>query len=139
MSYPDARPRSGIRELNKNERGWATTSTKREVTVKETVTLADLLAQHDAPEVIHYLCLDVEGAERTILESFDFNQRRTILAISVEGSSCDDLLLAAGYRRVRNPFAPESRFDRYFIHPAVDVVRENRESNTGELGSSGGG
>jgi hypothetical protein len=123
MSYPDARPRSGIRELNKNERAWATASTKREVTVKETVTLADLLAQHDAPDVIQYLCLDVEGAERTILGSFDFKQRRTILAISVEGSSCDDLLLAAGYRRVRNPFAPKLRFDRYFIHPAVDVVR----------------
>ena len=29
-----------------------------------------------------------------------------ILAISVEGPRCDDLLLAAGYVRARNPFAP---------------------------------
>ena len=31
---------------------------------KQTVTLHDLLAAHGAPSTIHYVCLDIEGAER---------------------------------------------------------------------------
>jgi hypothetical protein len=135
LSYPDDRARSGIRHLNKNEpavrtsdtvrrrtRGaWASSSTAREVSAKETVTLADLLDWHAAPDVVHYLCLDVEGAERTILGSFNFDGPRKILAISVEGSSCDDVLVDAGYRRVDNPFAPEP-IDHYFLHPTLGTL-----------------
>ena len=118
LSYPDDRARSGIRDLNKNERTWASADADRQVTTKATVTLADLLDEHGAPEVVHYLCLDVEGAERTILGCFDFDGPRTILAVSIEGSSCDDLLLGAGYRQVENPFATRP-IDHYFLHCSV--------------------
>jgi hypothetical protein len=74
--------------------------------------------QHDAPRIIHYLCLDVEGAERTILEPFDFEGNWEILAISVEGSTCDELLAERGYLRVENPFEPHS-IDHYFIRPQL--------------------
>jgi FkbM family methyltransferase len=114
LSYEDDPARSGIRSLNKNgtwaaqHRATGTTSTK------ETVTLANLLEQHDAPRVIHYLCLDTEGAERTILEPFDFDGRHRILAISVEGDKCDTLLASRGYLRVRNPYQGRE-IDHYFI------------------------
>lgn len=122
LSYPADRARSGIRQLNKNERAWASSSTTREVSAKETVSLTDLFDQHLAPNVVQYLCLDVEGAERTILGTFNFDGPRKILAISVEGSSCDDLLVDAGYRRVDNPFAPEP-VDHYFLHPTAEHFR----------------
>jgi FkbM family methyltransferase len=118
LSYPDDLGRSGIRSLNKNAT-WAEQHQARSRTAtKETVTLADLLVQHDAPRIIHYLCLDVEGAERTILEPFDFEGNWEILAISVEGSTCDELLAERGYLRVENPFEPHS-IDHYFIRPQL--------------------
>jgi len=118
LSYPDDLARSGIRSLNKND-SWADRHNAAGVTTtKETVTLADLLEQHGAPATIHYLCLDVEGAERTILEPFDFDGPRRILAISVEGPKCDELLAARGYLRVRNPFASR-QIDHYFVSPQL--------------------
>ena len=54
-----------------------------------------------------------------MLEAFDFS-RWTILALSVEGGTRDDLLLDRGYRRVDNTFAPEPvDLDHYFLHPSV--------------------
>ncbi len=118
LSFPDDLARSGIRSLNKNDK-WAEQHSASGVTsTKETVTLADLLDQHASPSTIHYLCLDVEGAERTILEAFDFDGPRRILAISVEGPKCDDLLVNRGYLRARNPFAPRE-IDHYFLSPLL--------------------
>lgn len=118
LSYAEDPARSGIRSLNKNS-AWAVQRGATGVTSqKETVTLEDLLEQHDAPPTIHYLCLDVEGAERTILEPFDFDGKRRILAISVEGGTCDTLLASHGYLRVRNPYQGRE-IDHYFIRPEL--------------------
>lgn len=40
----------------------------------ETVSLTDVLAEHNAPAVIEFLCLDTEGSELSILSSHDFNR-----------------------------------------------------------------
>ena len=118
LVYPDDRARSGILALNKNDTWAAEHDAEGVTTTKETVTLADLLQQHDAPATINYMCLDVEGAERTILEPFDFEGPHRILAISVEGSKCDELLTARGYSRVRNPFE-QRKIDHYFVRPEL--------------------
>lgn len=126
LAFPDDPPRSGILALNKNtfrptatNASWAERSNaSSETTVKETVTFSDLLEQHNAPSAINYLCLDVEGAELTILEPYDFESDRRILALSIEGPSCDALLASRGYRQVSNPYAPEL-IDHYFVHPSI--------------------
>jgi FkbM family methyltransferase len=122
-TYPDDPPRSGIDSLNINGK-WAEKRGAREVMLtKETVTLADLLEQHNAPPTIHYVCLDVEGAELVILEPFDFDGDRRMLALSIEGPKCDALLAARGYIQVANPYAPDF-YDRYFVHNSIsDQVR----------------
>lgn len=46
-------------------------------------TIAQVLDAADAPSVIHYFSLDVEGAEERVLSSFPFDRYR-VLAITVE-------------------------------------------------------
>lgn len=118
LSYPDDLARSGIRSLNRNDAWAAEHQAALRTTTKQTVTLSDLLEQHHAPRTVNYLALDVEGAERTILESFDFGGGRDILAMSVEGARCDALLAERGYVRVQSPFAPRS-VDHYFLRPQL--------------------
>jgi FkbM family methyltransferase len=60
------------------------------------IPLADVLREHNAPHVIEYLSLDVEGGELEILESFPFDEFR-ILAITVETPYCNELLQQRGY------------------------------------------
>jgi len=48
-----------------------------------TVSLQDLLREHQAPAQIHYLSMDVEGAEWEILRHFDFS-KHSINVITVE-------------------------------------------------------
>jgi FkbM family methyltransferase len=52
-------------------------------TVVRTISLSDLLREHDAPGHIDYLSIDTEGSELDILEPFDFSRYRVDL-ISVE-------------------------------------------------------
>jgi FkbM family methyltransferase len=69
----------------------------------ETVSLQDLLNQHDAPDVIDFLSIDTEGSELDILSAYDFG--RTIRMICVEHNfaparaAINGLLVARGYVR----------------------------------------
>lgn len=49
----------------------------------QSVSLNDLLREHDAPSHIDYLSIDTEGSELDILQAFDFDRHRIDL-ISVE-------------------------------------------------------
>ena len=84
---------------------------------KESKTLESLLKKHHAPKVIHYLAMDREGSAFPTLEVFPFEEYR-ILAISIEGKICNDLLLSKGYINVINPFNQNS-FKQYFLHESI--------------------
>jgi FkbM family methyltransferase len=83
----------------------------------ETVSLNDLLEQHNAPQVIDYLSIDTEGSELTILKSFDFNNR-SFRAITVEHNYNrlrDDifsLLISKGYKRI---FENVTMWDDWYV------------------------
>lgn len=79
------------------------------------VPLATLLEQHNAPAVIDYLSLDTEGSEYIILKDFPFDRFR-FRVISIEGSSCNDLLISMGYRLVTNPLNVGAPWEQYFFH-----------------------
>jgi FkbM family methyltransferase len=70
----------------------------------ETVSLEDLLEQHQAPRDIDYISLDTEGSELDILKHFDFT-RWNVTLLSVEHNwtaleeDLDDLMRRRGYER----------------------------------------
>jgi FkbM family methyltransferase len=84
----------------------------------ETVSLMDLLTQHNAPDVIDYLSVDTEGSELDILKTFDFS-RFNVLVLTVEHNfnkeriaALDGLLTPLGYERVH---ADKSHIDAWYI------------------------
>jgi hypothetical protein len=71
------------------------------------VTLDDILRRTNAPRHIHYISLDIEGAELEALRGFPFD-RHTIGALTIEHnyeepkrSAIEQLLRERGYQRVR--------------------------------------
>lgn len=63
---------------------------KREISEQyqvETVSLNDLLKEHNAPKFVDFLSIDTEGSELEILEAFDFNQWSFALLIVEHNNS----------------------------------------------------
>jgi FkbM family methyltransferase len=94
----------------------ATRQARRSITV-ETVSLDDLLDEHDAPSTIDYLSVDTEGSEYDILAAYSF--RRHVRCISVEHNftpareAIDAFLRGKGYVQ-RFRFA--SQADSWYMH-----------------------
>jgi len=90
---------------------------------KSGVPLAELLRKHNAPSMMEYAALDLEGSELEVLETFPFGTY-TFGAITLE---CDSaiwdpvtrVLSAASYREVRNPFNTECAWERYWLHASI--------------------
>lgn len=87
-----------------------------------TISLADLLAKHNAPEVIDFMSVDTEGSEFDILQAFDFSKHR-FRVITVEHNYAPQreklhtLLTEKGYRRVHEDV---SRFDDWYLGPDLE-------------------
>jgi FkbM family methyltransferase len=85
--------------------GWWVSDEDRNNTVEvTTTTLADILARAGAPKFIHYMNVDIEGAEYEALRMFPFD-RYKIGAITIEHNNLEDrralihdLLTRNGYR-----------------------------------------
>lgn len=71
----------------------------------ETVSLRDLLREHNAPRTIDFLSVDVEGAEFDILKNFSFDEYRFEFACieqmtEEQGAKIRPILKRAGYEQV---------------------------------------
>lgn len=76
-----------------------------EVVEVETISLNDLLIQHEAPKEIDFMSIDTEGSELDILEAFDWDRWdvRSIVLEQNHGPTRDRLralLPAHGYRQM---------------------------------------
>ena len=89
----------------------------REIAVP-TVSLGDLLDRHGAPERIDYISVDTEGAERAILEAFDFSRRRVLLWTVEHNFTPERAAVHALMERHGNVrrFPEFSRFDDWYAH-----------------------
>lgn len=89
-----------------------------EVTVPQ-LRLASILHKHAADRTIHFLKVDVEGAEREVLGSSDWSSFRPIVVIAEAVESCsttptharwESILLQAGYR-----YAAFDGINRFYV------------------------
>jgi hypothetical protein len=68
-----------------------------------TVPLLEVLQRHNAPRVIDYLSLDVEGAESYIMSAFPFaNYSFKVMTVERPKPDLQDLLIANGYEYVHH-------------------------------------
>jgi len=88
----------------------------------ETVSLNDLLSQHNAPRHINYVSIDTEGTELHILKAFNF-EKYIVDIITIEHnfaepdrSKINELLAAKGFLRVFEAF---SKWDDWYVRAAV--------------------
>ena len=124
LEFLDVSNKIGYPELSslsfsksRDERSSLRTGDASSYTV-ETVSLTDLLKQHDAPSNIDFLSIDTEGSEYEIMKSVDFNNYR-FASICIEHNynkllrnSIHALLQGHGYRRVHEA---ASAWDDWYI------------------------
>jgi FkbM family methyltransferase len=81
----------------------------------EAIPLVEVLHRYEAPDVIDFLSLDVEGAETRILRTFPFDKYR-FLAMCIERPTpeLNALLFRRGYLFVRNV-----NFDTFYVHQSI--------------------
>ena len=104
-------------------------NTKTEIYNVETVSLIDLLDQHNAPKIIDYISIDTEGSEYDILKTFDFDKYQFRL-LTVEHNyepyreKIHELLTKKGYRRMLKEI---SKYDDWYINQKMneEVTKNN--------------
>lgn len=82
---------------------------------KQTVTLKEILEKHNAPNIIDYFSLDIEGAETRVMKDFPFN-KYTFLSMSVErpGKLLRSIFKINGYLEVGS-----NLFDKLYVHESL--------------------
>lgn len=81
------------------------------------VSLIDLLTEHNAPHEIDYISVDTEGSEFDIIEAFDF-QKFKVKIWTIENNlkqldwNVSRLMLSKGYRRV---YKEISEYDDWYV------------------------
>ena len=102
------RTAGGLAGLEDTLGRWKEEASKAPAVEFTTVTLGDILTRAHAPGFIHFMSLDIEGAELAALQAFPFDRIR-VGAFAIEHndeepkrSQIVDLLASHGYRRVHS-------------------------------------
>ncbi|MCI5048131.1 MAG: FkbM family methyltransferase [Aquisalinus sp.] len=102
---PDRRQGSGIvaDDTDNNYRVRADELKTAEIVEIQARTLTSILDECNAPKIIDYFSLDVEGAEARVLRSVDFNKYVFgLLTIERANAECNQILRNNGYVFVKN-------------------------------------
>ncbi len=92
--------------------------TKRHFSI-DTINPTELLERHQAPELIEYLSLDIEGAEMEVLRSFDFKRFKPGLMtiehseVPAKQNEMRAFLEPLGYKVIQR------HYDDWYWHPEI--------------------
>jgi len=122
-----------VAEDTDNNHKYRSRQLKRATVVKrETTTLDKILDKYQAPNIIDYLSLDVEGAETRILRNFPFD-RYTFMSMTIERPTIEleDILFKNGYVFVMK--SKKCPYDAFYVHktiPNFDEIQKEPYSPT---------
>ena len=86
-----------------------------EIITATTCTLTEVLDRHNAPKIIDYFSLDVEGSELRVLKGLDFNKYRfKCLTVESPRPEVHQILLENDYVFVKNNW-----WDAYYVHKTL--------------------
>lgn len=89
------------------------------VDYRKTTTFAQILKKFQAPHVIDYLSLDVEGAEEMVMSSFPFDEY-IISVLTVERPT-----VALKHKLRENGYWNKLEWDELFFHKTFDEVQKH--------------
>ena len=91
-----------------------------EIMTFESVPLNELLEQYNAPHMIDYFSLDVEGCEERIITSLDFDKYHfNCVTIERPTPKVNEVLFENGYVFVKNNY-----FDSFYIHSSLAAKKK---------------
>jgi len=80
-------------------------------------TLEYVLDKHQAPSIIDYLSLDIEGSEERVIENFNFDKYRfNCITIERPTKLVNDTLFRNGYVFVKN-----YQYDSFYVHEEIQL------------------
>lgn len=107
-----------VQHINSDGHSQRRNNSGGDVYTVETVSLNDLLAQHNAPQYIDYISVDTEGAEVSVLEAFDWS-RHQVRVWTIEHNHQTkardrvlEIMTQQGYTRMLTDM---SRYDDWYV------------------------
>ena len=102
---------------------------KHKIKSKITKSLQKILDENNAPKVIDYFSLDVEGAETEILRNFNF-EKYTFLCLTIERPTpeLNSILFKNGYIFVKN-----FKVDSFYVHKSIKNLNEIKKERFVQL------
>lgn len=95
-------PKGGIVGEDFDNKVEVTANNAEDVRPRYTVSLSEILERFQAPALIDYLSLDVEGAEDLVMEGFPFDKYRiTIITLERPSDALSKVLTRNGYQYLR--------------------------------------
>lgn len=90
-----------------------------EIITLNSVILTELLDRYNAPAIIDYFSLDVEGSEERVIQSLDL-EKYQFRCITIERPTpkVNEILLDSGYIFVKN-----HQFDSFYVHSSLAEKR----------------
>ena len=90
-----------------------------------TISLIDLLEEHNAPKIIDYLSIDTEGSEFDILNAFDFTKYKFRIITCEHNNNKNrslihSLLVKNGYKRL---FVEISEYDDWYTNSSLNLYK----------------
>lgn len=94
--------------------------TDAEIIEMEAITLTRLLEIYEAPEIIDYLSMDIEGGEERAIRSLDFNKYKfKCITIERPTPKVNEILFNNGYLFVKN-----HKFDTFYVHSSLAAEKK---------------
>ena len=129
IKFLEAGPTGGIvgedYDNNYTKRNKLLNNQKKKIVIKKTKTLEKILDENNAPNIIDYFSLDVEGAETDVLKNFNFKKYKFLcLTIERPTKELNDILFKNGYIFVKN-----FKVDSFFVHNSIknlEIIKKEK-------------